>query len=258
MRRVAAWKMENGTEIEKGKLFVTNTVDFLEFDQLKNVIEQIENTCTEKPGLVVIDTLARAFASGDENSSQDVGRFIAHVDELIKNRWGCNVMIIHHAGKDAAKGARGSSALKAALDQEFQVTKAIETRELKCTKMKDAEIPEKMFFELKKVILGHEDDGFGEVEEVSSAVVQMIEKDDAAINIRKKDTEAPELTLDTFREYCEEFQDSINVKEIRKYFACTDHAAYTILKRAEESKIIEVTGAKRNRRYTLCEKTYIF
>lgn len=72
-------------------------------------------------GWVVIDTLARAMAGGDENSAQDMGAIIDNVGEL-QSKLHTHVTLIHHTGKDASRGARGSSALKPALDLEIEVT----------------------------------------------------------------------------------------------------------------------------------------
>jgi RecA-family ATPase len=70
--------------------------------------------------LIVIDTVARNFGGGDENSAQDASKFIAHCDTYLRERFNCSVVLVHHSGK---KGdvARGSSAFRAACDQEYQV-----------------------------------------------------------------------------------------------------------------------------------------
>lgn len=73
------------------------------------------------PRLIVIDTLARAMGRGDENSSPDMGALIAAVD-WIRDATGAHVLLVHHAGKDRARGARGHSSLKAAIDTEIEIT----------------------------------------------------------------------------------------------------------------------------------------
>ncbi len=64
--------------------------------------------------LIIIDTLARCM-SGDENNQKDMGAFIAGCDR-IREVTGAAVLVVHHEGKDAAKGARGSNALRGAVD----------------------------------------------------------------------------------------------------------------------------------------------
>jgi hypothetical protein len=56
----------------------------------------------------------------DENSATDVGRAVVRFDQLRKLT-GSGVMAIHHTGKDAGRGARGSTALNGALDSEILV-----------------------------------------------------------------------------------------------------------------------------------------
>ena len=59
--------------------------------------------------MVVIDTLARCFGGNDENDARDMGAFIEGCD-VIKQKTGATVLVVHHSGKDEGKGARGSSA----------------------------------------------------------------------------------------------------------------------------------------------------
>lgn len=94
--------------------------------------------------LVVIDTLARCFGGNDENDARDMGAFIEGCD-VIKQKTGATVLVVHHSGKDEAKGARGSSSFRAALDAEFNVKREGQGQALilSCTKMKDAEEPER-------------------------------------------------------------------------------------------------------------------
>ncbi len=70
--------------------------------------------------LVVIDTLARAMAGGNENSSEDMGALVASMDR-IREATGAHVLIVHHSGKDRAQGARGHSSLRASIDTEIEI-----------------------------------------------------------------------------------------------------------------------------------------
>jgi hypothetical protein len=117
----------------------------------------------EAPALVVVDTLARSMGAGDENTAKDAAMFVRNCD-LIREATGAHVMVIHHTGKDEDRGARGSSALRAAVDNEIQVTSewAILSR-----KQRDQEPPEPLHFKLRSVTLGMDEDG----EPVTSAVV---------------------------------------------------------------------------------------
>ncbi|MGY3555650.1 helicase RepA family protein [Williamsia sp. R60] len=66
------------------------------------------------PDLVVIDTLARYTPGMNENSAEDMGRFI-QVASRIKDETGACVLVIHHTTKDGGV-ERGSSALRGASD----------------------------------------------------------------------------------------------------------------------------------------------
>ena len=70
--------------------------------------------------MVVIDTLSRAMAGGNENAPDDMGALVMNMDR-IREVTRSHVMFIHHSGKDQAKGARGHSLLRAAIDTEIEV-----------------------------------------------------------------------------------------------------------------------------------------
>ena len=107
-------------------------------------------------GLIVIDTVARVMVGGDENTAVDMGRLIAAADRL-KATTGAHVLLLHHVGKDASKGARGHSSLRAALDTEIEVSVDDSTRlhTAKVTKQRDlASKGDTLHFRLVPVPLG--------------------------------------------------------------------------------------------------------
>jgi hypothetical protein len=73
------------------------------------------------PRLILFDTLARCMVGGDENSAKDAGIAVEQLD-IIRRRTGACVAAVHHAGKNASAGARGSSAFEAAADTVLEVT----------------------------------------------------------------------------------------------------------------------------------------
>jgi hypothetical protein len=75
---------------------------------------------SQRVGLIIFDTFARMSLGIEENSASDVGKAVVRFDQLRKLT-GAGVMAIHHTGKDASKGARGSTALNGALDSEILV-----------------------------------------------------------------------------------------------------------------------------------------
>ena len=88
-----------------------------------------------EPDLVIVDTLARCTLGAEENSARDMGVVVEHLDRIRRATAAC-VLSIHHTGKDTTSGARGSSALRAAMDTELEVRP--DPLELKVTKQKDA------------------------------------------------------------------------------------------------------------------------
>jgi putative DNA primase/helicase len=92
------------------------------------------------------------------------------------------VLVIHHSGKDLDKGARGSSAFRAALDVEFNVRREGDggALVLSCTKMKDSEEPATRAYDLSPINLYIDNDG----EEVNSLVLC-----DRGREVRDEDTD---------------------------------------------------------------------
>lgn len=80
----------------------------------KSVDALLDDMAGERWDLVVVDTLARCM-EGDENSVKDMNAAIRGCD-LIRERTGAAVMLVHHTGKDQTKGMRGSTALLGAID----------------------------------------------------------------------------------------------------------------------------------------------
>ncbi|WP_050783468.1 AAA family ATPase [Methylobacterium nodulans] len=105
-------------------------------------------------GLIVIDTLSRVMSGGDENSSVDMGGLVKNLD-LIRHHTKAHVMVVHHSGKDQAKGARGHSLLRAALDTELEVA----DREITVQKQRDMDQSWSAQFDLEVIPLGHDEEG---------------------------------------------------------------------------------------------------
>lgn len=109
--------------------------------------------------ILVVDTLARVTPGANENSGEDMGRVIAHCDTLHRVT-GATILLIHHSGKDASRGARGWSGIKGAVDAELEVTRCENDRVLSITKMKDGPGEGSQYgFRLLDVPLGMDDDG---------------------------------------------------------------------------------------------------
>lgn len=123
-------------------------------DLLKAANEIRERT-QQWPALIVLDTLARAMAGGDENEGRDMGRAVAACDRL-RAETGATVLVVHHSGKDPTKGARGHSSLRAAVDTEIFVSGQSGVRSATVTKQRDMASGDEFAFELEPVVIGRD------------------------------------------------------------------------------------------------------
>lgn len=110
------------------------------------------------PKLVIIDTLAQVTPGGDENNSKDMKTAMNHA-RAIGRATGAMVVVVHHSGKDASKGARGWSGLKGDVDVELEVSRAGDDRTLTVSKLKEGREGDKYGFKLLDIPLGMDDDG---------------------------------------------------------------------------------------------------
>ncbi len=115
-------------------------------DNVELVYDAIQASCSD-PTLIVIDTLHRNFGDADENSSKDVSNFLYLVTKLM-NATNAAILIIHHSGHGDKSRGRGSSSIKAALDVEYQISKAKECVTMTCTKAKEFQEPDPVAFKL--------------------------------------------------------------------------------------------------------------
>lgn len=118
--RRPAWRASRGVDRPLSFYTVEAMPEFRDVAQVEALVEEIETSGVD-PDVIVIDTLARAMTGLDENSAKDTGILVAGLDHL-KRRFRCSVIGIHHSGKDAQKGARGSTNLPASFDARFAVS----------------------------------------------------------------------------------------------------------------------------------------
>jgi hypothetical protein len=142
---------------------------------LIELCKQIEADMGEPLAMIVIDTLSRAMAGGDENGPTDMTSFIANADAL-RDVTGAHIMIVHHSGKDTAKGARGHSSLRAATDTEIELEVDGKMRTANATKQRDLEPKEPFVFTLKVHELGKDEDG----DAVTTCTIEQADPDDVA------------------------------------------------------------------------------
>ncbi|BBO82469.1 hypothetical protein DSCO28_30350 [Desulfosarcina ovata subsp. sediminis] len=172
-RRFMAWSIRNGVAIHEAPILVsTAPASFCDDGQVDDVIESIDLSGIDRPGLIVVDTVARNFGSGDENSTADMTKFVAACDNL-RERYRATILLIHHSGHADKSRARGAMALKGALDADYRLEKDIHgVVRLECKKMKDGEIPQPMAFKIRSVELPLVDE---DGNPVTSAVLDRID-----------------------------------------------------------------------------------
>jgi hypothetical protein len=117
--RIDAWNEAHGRYTDPpGFRVLPEAINLLDRNAVAALVEVVARV---RPGLVVVDTLARCMVGGDENSVKDMGQAIAALD-AIRAATGCCVLVVHHGGKNRDAGARGSSALLGAADTMLEVT----------------------------------------------------------------------------------------------------------------------------------------
>lgn len=162
--RIFAWKIANGNPDIS---LLRSSQNIISFDdtELKAAVDELkryEQETGHKVALIVIDTLARHL-DGDENNSNEISKFINKVDGLRDDFPGSSAIIVHHSGHGYSERARGSSALRAAMDFEINCNK----NALTFTKMKDGAKPDPINFKLDVVEVCTDDND----EPVTSCVV---------------------------------------------------------------------------------------
>lgn len=120
--------------------------------------------------VIVVDTMSAVTPGANENSAEDVGKLLQHC-KYLHRKTGALVILIHHSGKDATRGARGWSGLRAAADAEIEITRNGDYRAATITKMKDGSDSESFSFKLKVIQLGVNAEG----EEESSCVIEHVD-----------------------------------------------------------------------------------
>lgn len=147
-RRIWAWRQHHQVE-HLPVLVVQSSVDLLngDADALVALVARVARDHA-RVAMVVVDTLARAM-TGNENAPDDMGKFVAACG-AIREVGDTHVLVVHHSGKDLAKGARGHSCLRAATDVELEVTVGC----IKVTKSRDDEGDRIYGFKLETVELG--------------------------------------------------------------------------------------------------------
>jgi hypothetical protein len=180
--RIKACKIHHQTEdgapiyIVRHQLNLRSSAE--DFNALMMAVVQLVEQTGMEFSLAIVDTLARAFGGGNENSSEDMGAFITAMGK-VQEFLTCALMVLHHSGKDAAKGLRGHSSLLGAVDTELELLRFDEQMKgvLTISKQKDGADNERFGFEMVEVEI--KPAGLGLSDPVISLAVQA---SDSAVN----------------------------------------------------------------------------
>lgn len=156
IRRFDAWVLAQGVDRKKIPFFSSEVAAYLnapsKMRTIREAIRAIAKTAGE-PKLILLDTWA-ANLGGDENSTLDSTTGIAAFKQLCTDH-GSAGLIVHHVGHGDKSRARGSSAVRAAVDMEYLVEQDKDkTIRVTNTKAKDSELSSPMAFVLKSIELG--------------------------------------------------------------------------------------------------------
>lgn len=149
--RLVAYQQAHQCELGIG--VIANAPNLLQKDDALDVCRAIG-----RADVVIIDTFAQTTPGGNENAAEDMGKALAHC-KGIHRATGAVVVLVHHAGKDLSRGARGWSGLKAAADAELEVLRLESGRMLRTSKMKDGQDDEAWGFDLDTQTIGMDEDG---------------------------------------------------------------------------------------------------
>ena len=155
--RMQAIKKEFGCTLENLAMvpvplnFYANQVDAQDVIELVKTVEKLKGSPVR---LIIGDTLARMSAGANENSGEDMGPVMARFDAVAQTT-GAAMLIIHHNGKDQAKGARGWSGIRAHIDTEIEVVEKDGIRSATITKQRELSGKgDSIYFQLKIIEMG--------------------------------------------------------------------------------------------------------
>ncbi|WP_439816542.1 AAA family ATPase [Zavarzinia sp. CC-PAN008] len=170
MKRVKALRMEPGCPERVPFGLIPCPIDLLhghdDTNALLDLIQRFQDDVRMPVAGVTIDTLSRALGGGNENTSEDMGTLVKHLDQM-RARMPVHINVVHHSGKDEAKGMRGWSGIRAAIDTETEISE----NRIEVTKQRDLEKTPAIGFRLRSVVVGHRSDG----RPISSAVCDLFE-----------------------------------------------------------------------------------
>jgi hypothetical protein len=153
-RRAIAFRVKHGLS-DLPFAIIGGVLDLRDAAQAQAVVavaKEVEAATGEAIVLVIIDTLSRALAGGDENSPKDMGAIVKSA-AIIGQGTGAHVQFVHHMPKES-ESMRGHGALLGAADTTILVSKGASVRTAEVIKANDSQEGEQLAFTLESVQVG--------------------------------------------------------------------------------------------------------
>lgn len=161
-RRLRAWALKHEPDLDFDSLplwILERRVDFNSPDSFAQLVTEIEGL-EINPRLIVIDTLSKNSGGLDENSNTEVKAFIGTLDNGLKRKFNCTIVLVHHTGHVSKDRARGASALEADTDAAYVITRegASKVVSVSRERFKDSGDLPPLVYQAEVIELGYEDD----------------------------------------------------------------------------------------------------
>lgn len=154
--RIKAWKYKHGYTGESSVKWLGRTLALQDSGNFNELVTAFREDFKQPPILVVIDTLSRCSGGAEENSNTEMAKMLNAAD-MLKEEFGCTVLFVHHAGKDAERGPRGASALKGNTEALIYVTRTDLGCQVSCGKQKENAAFKPMSFKFESVVFGEQE-----------------------------------------------------------------------------------------------------
>lgn len=135
--RLHAWRQSQAIDVEDviPFVFLPTSIDLRSseadaeslIEEIKGIDREMREACGVGVGAVIIDTVSRALAGGNENQSDVMGAFIENCGRIQKETETA-VICVHHGGKEQGRGPRGHESLLGAADLTIEVRPRSEER----------------------------------------------------------------------------------------------------------------------------------
>jgi hypothetical protein len=124
-RRMAAWRLHHAIDdIPLG--LVAKSIDLRsnrkDADSVIECCDRLQKSFGHDPCLVIIDTLSRVLAGGDENAPRDMGHLVANLAH-VQEGTGAHVLAIHHVPQGQQR-LRGHGSLLGSMDTTVSLEKS--------------------------------------------------------------------------------------------------------------------------------------